>query len=329
MRRWPALFLLLALSSGLEALSRRNDGAAETAAGGLRLRKERSVAMAKERLTIAPDRVRVEYEFRNDTDQDVVTEIAFPIPEYAYPGEDPGGERDFKDFRVWVDGAPRRFQTEAKAFLKEKEVTADLRAAGLDIASFAGFCHWDLEVRKAEYQVDRLAPEARSKLAAAGILGPEAKDDAGWSFAPMWTARVTYHWTQRFPAKSTVKIAHEYTPVAGFGWVDPAKLKAEHPDAGADAALVKALQAMATQREAKAPSSGAYVNARWVKYVLTTANTWKTPIGDFELRVEKPAGSLVSLAWDGPVERLPGGGLRMARKAFVPAKELAVYFFKP
>jgi hypothetical protein len=329
MRPWLAACLLLAAAPLPAAAARRNDGAAETAAGGLRLRKERSVAMAKERLTIAPDRVRVEYEFRNDTDKDVVTEIAFPIPEYAYPGEDPGGERDFKDFRVWVDGAPRRFQTEAKAFLKEKDVTADVKAAGLDIASFAGFCHWDLDVRRAEYQVERLAPEVRARLAAAGILGPEAKEDPGWSFAPMWTARVTYHWTQRFPAKSTVKIAHEYTPVAGFGWVDPAKLTSEHPDAGSDAALVKALQAMAAKREASAPSSGVYVNARWVKYILTTANTWKTPIGEFELRIEKPVDSLVSLAWDGPVERLPGGALRMARKNFVPAKELSVYFFRP
>ncbi|MBK8726784.1 MAG: DUF4424 family protein [Holophagaceae bacterium] len=328
MNRWLIIPLLLASCAALPA-ARRNDGAAETAAGGLRLRRERSVAMVKERLTIGPKRVRVEYEFRNDTDKDVVTEVAFPIPEYEYPGEDPGGERGFKDFRVWIDGAPRRFQTEARAFVKEREVTAELKAAGLAIESFAGFCHWDLDVRKAEYQVDALPEAARAELVAAGILGEAAKDDPGWSFMPNWRAKVTYHWTQRFPAKTTVKIAHEYTPVAGFGFVEPAKLAKEHPDAGADAALVKALTAMAAKREAAAPTSGAYVSATWVKYILTTANTWKTPIEDFELRIEKPEGGLVSLDWGGPVERLPGGILRASKKKFTPTKELSVYFFRP
>ncbi len=305
-----------------------NDGAAETGIGGIRLRKEKSVAMVKERLTISKDRVRVEYEFRNDTDKDVVTEIAFPIPDYEYPGEDPGGDRDFKDFRVWVDGKPRRFETEARAFLKGIEVTAGLQALNVPIESFGGFRHWDLEVRKHEYVVDRLSAVDRQKLVSKGILNPANKDDPGWSFSPAWTARVAYHWTQRFYANSVTKIAHEYTPVAGFGMVLPARLRAEHPDACADDGLIKSLQADALKREAAKPESGQYVKAVWVKYILTTANTWKTPIRDFELRIERMEGAKVSFCWDGPVQK-SGTTLRAIRRNFSPSKELTVYFLEP
>ena len=57
-----------------------NDSAVETSAGGLKLRKEHSVLMKKERLFISGSIVRVEYEFLNTTSQRVVSEVAFPIP---------------------------------------------------------------------------------------------------------------------------------------------------------------------------------------------------------------------------------------------------------
>jgi hypothetical protein len=68
---------------------------------------------------------------------------------------------------------------------------------------------------------------------------------------------------------------------------------------------------------------------RWVKYILTTANTWKTPIRDFELEVEYPEGELVSLCWDGKLQRTGPRTFKSALKDFVPKKELKVYFFKP
>ena len=46
----------------------------------------------------------------------------------------------------------------------------------------------------------------------------------------------------------------------------------------------------------------------WVDYILTTANTWKTPIKDFELVVERPKPErheqyYVSFCWDGKVKK--------------------------
>jgi len=79
-----------------------------------------------------------------------------------------------------------------------------------------------------------------------------------------------------------------------------------------------------------------------VKYILTTANTWKGPIHDFELVVEKPAPEKpvsgqpangrggdysVSFCWDGPVEHPDQTHFIAHKTDFVPSRELTVYFF--
>jgi len=69
------------------------------------------------------------------------------------------------------------------------------------------------------------------------------------------------------------------------------------------------------------------VSGEWVKYILTTANTWKTPIRDFELIVERPARQFVSFCWEGNVEKLSNTRFRATAHDFVPNQELLVYFF--
>jgi hypothetical protein len=75
------------------------------------------------------------------------------------------------------------------------------------------------------------------------------------------------------------------------------------------------------------------IDPLWVDYILTTANTWKTPIKDFELIIEKPKPKgpehyYVSLCWDGKIEKR-GVDMFVARVAnFVPKRELRVMFFQ-
>jgi hypothetical protein len=78
-----------------------------------------------------------------------------------------------------------------------------------------------------------------------------------------------------------------------------------------------------------------YVEAAWVDYVLTTANTWKTPIKDFELIVERPKNPkafaqerwMVCFCWDGPVKLLDADHFAAWSTNFVPKRELHVAFF--
>lgn len=69
------------------------------------------------------------------------------------------------------------------------------------------------------------------------------------------------------------------------------------------------------------------VDARWVKYILTSANTWKTPIRDFELIVDKSGADFVSFCWDTKVEKLDDSHVVARATDFVPTKELTIYFW--
>jgi hypothetical protein len=337
--RLPALPLLAAALALLPPATHANDGAAETAAGGIRLREERRVAMRKERLVIskvkagraAPDdlgdryHVSVSYEFVADAEgPDVRTEVAFPLPEYGYGFIDVAGTRRIGGFSVEVDGQPVRATKVVRAYVEQREVTQQLAAAGLDAETFAGFSgDW----RSPGYAVGRLPPAQREALVAEGTLYPEI---AGEPFAlgPRWSVVVTYHWRQLFPAGKVVRIRHEFDAIAGLAYTHSANDLASDPRMRGcfDAPLVKAVEA--AQRRRAEGEQLPLVYAHWVGYILTTANTWKTPIADFELDVDFPEGEFASFCWDGPVERLGKTRLRAARKDFVPAEELKVYFLE-
>jgi hypothetical protein len=326
--------LLLACLSGA-ALA--NDSAAETGAGGIRLREERRILMAKERLTISKlepttrgrdgltrhqVRVSVEYEFLNEGPEDVTTEVAFPLPEYAYGVHDLVGTRRVDAFAVEVDGKRVEPIKEVRALLSDRDVTASLREAGIDIETFGGY-DFDHPLRNNE--LVRLPKAKQDRLRELGIIGNIFGPD-GPGLHPRWRAGVTYHWRQSFPARRPVHVRHEYFAVAGLAY-DTVQGLAQgtvgrgFPDGCFDASLVKAL---GPPYQPGGESARAFYS--WVTYILTTANSWKTPIRDFELLVECPQGEFVSLCWDGPVERVSPTAYRAKVKDFVPTKELSVYF---
>ena len=69
--------------------------------------------MDKERLTISETKVTVEYEFLNETDQDITTEVAFPVPPYDLDWVSASFPKSVQDFRLWVEGKESKYQTEA------------------------------------------------------------------------------------------------------------------------------------------------------------------------------------------------------------------------
>jgi hypothetical protein len=137
---------------------------------------------------------------------------------------------------------------------------------------------------------------------------------------------IVYHWTQRFPADGVVRISHRYTPVAGGSWVSPRieKIPTEFPDGCFDR---RSLQRIHRARLKRCPDQDCSNGFALVEYILTTANTWRGPIGDFELIVErKSPDATVSFCWDGPVEKLDANTFRVHARNFVPRKNLKVYF---
>ncbi len=336
-----------------------DDSAASIAAGGLVPSRETRIVMAKEVLRISPDKVVVDYDFRNDTDQDVTTEVAFPIPPYRdeFPNDDIPGQ-SFQSFRLWVNGNVVRYDAEARATLNGKDVTKVLRASHIDIPTFGHFVDTtdqNHSVVVATPDFDQLPKEARERLLSAGLF-----EDQGFAY-PVWTVHLQYHWTQTFPAHSTVHIRHEYTPNAGFQPVQreafkrallAGKAPAPRPIANGrprddyeqlmsfcpDPPFLRgAIQAI----EQRPTDSWNYVYPQWVDFILTSANTWKQPIENFTLIVErgrpldgygKPMEgrrNLVSFCspHNAPVEKLDADYFQVHLTNFIPASELHIGFF--
>jgi hypothetical protein len=204
----------------LNGLAFANDAAVETSVGGLKLAKEHSVLMEKESLYISEKPVRVEYVFRNTTKQPVISEVAFPIPTLKYEFDDPGGRRDFSDFKVWIDGKPTKVEKEVRAYVGERAVTEDLRQARIAIETFG-----DFDPSDSNNQISQLQPNVRAKLVKIGALNaPTAKDDS-MDYQPEWKVDIKYHWRQEFPPSIAVHVKHEYRPVVGFKQVQVQNLK--------------------------------------------------------------------------------------------------------
>ena len=341
------LFAGMAIFAAAPALA--DDSAASIAAGGLVPRRETRIVMAKEVLRISPDKIVVDYDFRNDTDQDVTTEVAFPVPPYTYGPESPDiTDASFSDFKLLIDGKTVAFQTEAKATLDAKDVTAILTDDKIDIASFGHIRQPDPGSGQMQTpDVSRLPQAEQKRLTTIGLF--DAED--GWG---LWTVHLQYHWTQTFPAHSTVHIQHQYTPVEGSELmpIDTLKYVSEHKQPGGDADTVQYelqdiqrleslcpdpsfLSGLIKQMVASQPDSGELAQPHWVDFILTSANTWRQPIEDFTLIVERGKPELekdqnvVSLCTpqNVPVTKLDANTFQLHLTNFVPKDELRIGYF--
>jgi hypothetical protein len=326
-----------------------DDSAASIAAGGLVARRETRIVMAKEVLRISPDKIAVDYDFRNDTDQDVTTEVAFPVPPYTYGPENPDiSDASFSNFQLLIDGKTVAFQTEAKATLNGKDVTAILTADKIDIASFGHLRQPDPASGQVQTpDVSRLPQAEQQRLAKLGLF--DAED--GWG---LWSVHLQYHWRQNFPAHSTVHIQHRYTPVDGGELmpIDTLKYVSEHKQPTGDADTVQYelqdmqrleslcpdptfLSGLIGQMVASQPDSGELAQPHWVDFILTSANTWKQSIEDFTLIVERGKPELAKdqnivsfcTPQNAPVTKVDANTFQVHLTDFVPKDELRIGYF--
>ena len=296
-----------------------NTGVGSVKAGGIVLRSERRVAIQREKLFISPKQIRVDYVFFNETAQPLRIPVVFPLPEQR---DEDDWQVDFEDFKVRVDGRPEAYHTSIQAFLDGTEVTAQLREAGIRPRSFRASLRG--RRRKDDRDDIRRLPEAvRERLAKAGLISdPQICN-------PQWTIRKAHHWLQTFPARRKLQISHTYRPAWGAQGLMTKKDLLE-PEANErqfcrDPDLRAAIRDWRPDDRAGIFDAPSYT---YVDYVLTTANTWKTPIDAFELVVQAAPGERASFCWAGPVEKLDAQMSRAIVKGFVPTGELRVNFFQ-
>lgn len=297
-----------------------DDSSAALSAGGIVFTRNTPVRMAAEDLYVSPKQVRIRFEFTNDTDKDVDTVVAFPLPDvdmatfWASPlGAVIDDPVNFVGFKAAVDGKPVALSVEQRAFLKGKDVTALVAAAGLPVNLFAGDGYRKL---------DALPADKHKRLTAAGLVQGDGKTE----FIPQWVVRTRFYWTQRFPARKAVVIEHSYQPVTGQSYFSAAD--AGKPSYGGvgyciDAPTRAAIRAEAAERKQADPEGGGYLTAYQTDYILKTANNWNGPIGRFHLTLDKlkPA-NVLSLCWDGALQKTGPTTFEATRTNFAPARDI-------
>jgi hypothetical protein len=323
---------------------RGDDGAASVAAGGIVLRKEPRISMERERLTIGMTKVTVDFDFLNESQENITTAVGFPVPTYQWPYMGSEIIPNFPDFRVWVNGRELKYKTDLKAVRNGQDYAVLLREMGVNIETFGDFDVYEGATQK-QNQILPLTPEQKARLLQLGLL-----DRSGdGSYSPHWSVSKMYYWEQDFPAQQIVHIRHEYTPVAGAG-----NIPAEYFDRGVRTHAIQTEKAdpqgseyakgisemirdgcvdPGLERRLSFPTKSGFVFVNYVNYILTSANTWKTPIHDFELHIDQTIpGSNdsvhTSFCWDGAVQHADANHFVAKKVNFTPTKEFVVYFFR-
>ncbi len=314
--------------------ARANDSTAELGTGGLVLSRSDVVRMAREDLFISREEVRVDYVFRNESDEDVTSIVAFPMPDIeASPALNVSipfiSDDDFLGFQVIVDGAMVEPELEQRVFAVGIDVTDELAANGVPLFPYA------------DAVTDALAALPRDLLLSwkeRGIVIFDEYDDGSGvqvDLQPYWSLKSTYWWRMTFPAGSDVKVSHRYTPSVGGsvglnfffdGRFDPAA-RAEYRqrycmDEGFEAAVMKAAKA--------SPDGYPRLFETRLSYVLKTGGNWALgTIGDFTLTVDKgDPKNIVSFCGTG-VRKIGPTTFQMKATDFYPEHDLEILILEP
>jgi len=318
--------LFCALSFALVAAlpARADDSSAALGAGGIAFTQNPDVRMADEDLTISPKEVRIRFVFANDSDRDIDTVVAFPLPDIdtaEFYGSAIGTETDdpvnFVGFTVMADGVSVTPKVEQKAFVKNRDVTALLAAAGVPVNPTVG---------QGYALLDTLSKAKRAPLLAAHAV----EDNGDGTLVPQWTARTKFYWTGHFPAHKAVVLAHRYQPVTGQSFFGAFALSGEEGayydktfclDAPTKAALSRKIAA----QRAKGGGNGDLLNMTATNYILGTAKNWRGPIGHFHLTLDKlKPDAVLSLCWDGSLRKTAPTRFEFEETNFTPARDIAM-----
>ena len=311
-----------------------NDGFGALGVGGVVVGKTDHIALKKEVLELSYKKIQVQYEFVNESDNDIISEVVFPLPPYPASPSETGVVAAGQpiNFTITANGTDVRYATQVRASLTGVDITADLRTVGFTDAQIA-----TLPFEKTMQEGHQLPVYISSRtLTALQKKGYMSED------IPTWDIHIAYQWRQTFPARKSTFISHSYAPfiamgtASGFRGIDSKKFRVEEKRESEDGpGFVKTF---CPTEEAIDQLNRLFFNKKnqdvynelrgtIVNYVLTTANTWKNGVRDFTLRIR--AGSpeeVVSTCFPAPLRRESPGVYVARLKNFAPKSDLSVYF---
>lgn len=293
-----------------------NDGFAALGVGGVTIAKTDKIAIKSEVLDISCDKIGVNYDFINESNQDEDALIMFPLPPYPanFSESNVISHGQPSGFSIKVNGKTVAYDTEIKATRKGRDVTKDLKAVGLTIKQIATM-PFDKKILNFDHEL--LIPKKQIEaLAKKGLV-----EDG----TPEWDVHVTYVWRQKFPANSTVHVEHSYRPFTAEGTFGGYPGYAETSDYCLTKEQLKQLKKLQSNKK----NLDAYnqVPGTNLKYILTTANSWKDGIRDFKLRIHaKAKDEIVGLCFPAEVKKVSATTYEAHVENFKPTAELSVYF---
>ena len=183
-----------------QTASQANDSIGSTPGRDLKLEKTDSIRMKSEILKISPKKVSVEYRFQNEATKDLETIVAFPLSPYwnIYHGSAGGGESQFEDFTVSIDGRRVSYQTRSKVEHQHKDITEGLEKLGMP--------------------TDRFLPLSAIKPSTLEVLRKNqwySEDHPDGDLNAVYTIQKTHYWKQNFPAQKDIQSLHSYSPQLG------------------------------------------------------------------------------------------------------------------
>jgi hypothetical protein len=335
------LGLLATVAFGGSALA--NDGYAGLSSGGLEFGKTDDIEMVSEDLYLSPTTVRVTYVFRNTSKEDVEAIVAFPMPPLS-PGDRKGeaamapeiaesADLNLMKFKTTVNGETVNPDRETKMFLRRDEDWVwgwDLmKKQGTDVTQRLRELEvpetFDSDVIMAWY--NKLPKDTQKKLADDKLF----LDMYGYgSPLPAYVISTNYFWTQNFPVGREITVVHEYQPIRGgsvFYLSDDLK-KNYCVDAQTEKAILAAQAKAEEGPQNEFGFSVNYIGISFLDYILTTANTWKGPIGKFHLTLDKGSEhNLTSLCMEG-IKKTGPTTFEIEKTNFSPKEDIRVVFFE-
>ncbi|MEW6634228.1 MAG: DUF4424 domain-containing protein [Pseudomonadota bacterium] len=326
--------VLTAALAFLAAPAFANDSVAELGTGGLILSRSDAVTMESEDLYISPEKVTVDYVFRNNTDKDVDAIVAFPMPDISGDPEEmpaiPENQSDnFLGFEVTIDGVATKPQLEQKVFSLGIDISADLKAQNVPFNPFGD---------AAKAALAKLPQSVAKDWESRGIIIEDPETDNGHggttTYTPFWQLRSTYWWRSTFPANKQVHVSHRYKPSVGgtssVSFYYDGKFQGQY-DAYKTRYCMDDTFENAVRKAAKADPDGypKYFENR-IAYILTTGGNWALGnIGNFKLTIDKGnPNNLVSFCGSN-VRKVGPTTFEMTAKDFYPEHDIDILLLVP
>lgn len=330
-----------------------NAGWGGITATGLTFSETESVQMVEEDLVIGPDRISVDYVFRNITGQDVTGEVIFPLPPISvkHIGDYYGAVYDVRnkdnmvDFSVAVDGAPQAVRIDRIAVIEPEDAASTPAQPydnpGRDVTAIIKRYGFPLQFDEAAFRsaFRDLSPQDRASADSEGMI--DLSED-GEHATPLWSIALRYHWTQTFAAGQDVSVHIEYENRSAGGlfvWLDPPEANFTVPAMKAlgDLFCIDTQTSMDIYALLKDFSGGEMPHnrtegrlstlaggAQFTVFILRTANAWAGPIGRFRLTVDKgDPETVVSLCLEDLKQTSPTTYV-FERENYVPDQDLSI-----